>query len=189
MLAKSSLNEISFDKSIVLNDNEFKLLKNDRFILNKLVNDDYLDVNICSVILHDQDIDEEIGQLKTPHYHVAIRFNKKFMNKSVIERLVELFHINENQITIKKLSSLESYTRYLIHLDDGDKHPYLPFDIVTNNQDFVNDCLKNICIKDEKHCLEVVKRFHYHYEDIIVNVVNWKKYNSLIKDFIRMRGL
>lgn len=183
-----NLTDISYDKSIVLNDNELKLFKNERYILKKLVDDEYLDVNICSVILHDQDVDEEINQLKTNHYHCAVRFNKKLMNKSVIKRVSDIFHCNENQISVKKLTSLQSYTRYLIHLDNGDKHQYMPFDIVTNNQKFVNDSLTGVMIRDEKHCLGIVQRFHYKYEDIIVNVCNWKKYNSLIKDFIRMRN-
>lgn len=182
-----NLKEISYDKSIVLNENELKLLKNCNYILKKLCDDEFLDVNICSVILHDQDIDEEINQMKTLHYHIAVRFNKKLMNKSVIRRISDIFHINENQISVKKLTSLQSYTRYLIHLDNGDKYQYMPFDIVTNNQKFVNECLTGIMIRDEKHCLGIVQRFHYKYEDVITNCCNWKKYNSLIKDFIRMR--
>lgn len=188
-MAKENLKEISYDFSIVLNDTGADLLKNERNILKKLCDNEKLDINICSVIRHDQDIDEEINQLKTLHYHCAVRCNRKLMVSSLIKEVVNTFHINENQISVKKLSSLESYTRYLIHLDNGDKYQYMPFDIVSNNQKYVNDCLTKMMIRDERHCLGIVQRFHYKYEEIITNVVNWKKYNSLIKDFIRMRNI
>lgn len=186
---KDNLKQVGCDFSIVLNENEFKLLKNERYILKKLLESDYLSVNICSVIKHDHDIDDEINQVKTLHYHCAVRFNHNFMVKSVIKKISDMFHINENQISVEKLTSLESYTRYLIHLDNGDKYHYCLFDIVTNNQKYVNECITKIMIKDYQHCIKIVQDFHYRYEVIIAKVCNYKNYNSLIKDLIRMRNL
>lgn len=184
---KDKLNERSYQFSIVLNDSSAMLLKNDRFIYNKLINNDVYKINFLAVMLHDKDIDEETNHLKTIHYHIVIEFDCVLRLKTIINLVSDLFHINDNQISIEKCNSLDAQIRYLIHLDDKDKVQYLPFDIISNNDIKVGNALSMIRIRDNQDCVRIVQKFHYKYEEIIMSVVNYKSYNGLIKDLIRMR--
>lgn len=182
-LEKRFKNQRSNKFTIILNDNELKLFKNSKYIYNKLMTAENYAVNFIGVICHDKDTDEQ-GQLKTIHYHVVIYYDKTYRIGSIINLLIELFHCNENQITIDKCNDLVAQTRYLIHLDDGDKEQYLPFDVYTNNVEEFNKYCSATRVKDISQLIAIVKRCHYDLEEIMLKVVNYDKWRRFINDLV-----
>lgn len=74
--------------------------------------------------LHDSDISDD-GSLKKEHYHVIFVFDG---NKT--EAQVKLICERIKSIGLKNVTSLRSYARYLIHLDDPDKFQYLASNVI-----------------------------------------------------------
>jgi len=74
---------------------------------------------------HDQDITAE-GKHKKDHYHVMIIFDGPKEVNSASELLKEVGCIEYTQ----SIHSVTSYARYLCHLDDHDKHPYDPKEVL-----------------------------------------------------------
>lgn len=170
--------------TIVLNDNELELFKNATNIVNKLLCDFDLGVSYVASIKHDNDIDEETNHLKTLHYHVVLELDKICTCGSLLKRLCNIFHCNENQVTLDKCTSLCMQSRYLIHLDDFDKAQYSRYDVATNNQALFNDYLLFIKIRDMKDLISRVKEYHYDLEIIMSKIVNYEKYRKYINDII-----
>lgn len=179
---KQFKNQRSDTFSLVLNDNELNLLKSAKNIKDKLESTLWT-MNFIAVIKHDKDEDEN-HNLKTVHYHLVIEFNGCYRIGTIINYLTDIFHINENQISIEKCTSLPMQTRYLCHIDDFDKHQYDPQDISTNNIKTVTDFYNQLYIKSIPDCVEVTKRFHYDMEEIMKTVANYDKYRKYINDLI-----
>lgn len=182
-LEKRFKNQRSTKFTIVLNDNELNLFKSSKNIYNKLMTAENYSVNFIGVICHDKDTDEQ-GNLKTKHYHVVISYDKTYRIGSIINLLTDLFHCNENQITIDKCNDLVAQTRYLIHLDDGDKEQYLPFDVYTNDVETFNKYCLVTKVKSISELIAVVKRYHYDLEEIMLNIVNYDKWRRYINDLV-----
>jgi hypothetical protein len=75
--------------------------------------------------LHDKDI-EETGEVKKPHYHIALIFStmKSFEQiKEITDKL--------NSPIPQLVGSMEGLVRYMIHMDQPDKFQYLRSDIVS----------------------------------------------------------
>lgn len=177
------LNQRSDKFTIVLNDNEIKLFKSSRNIFLEFNTDIDLSPIFVAVIMHDRDTDEN-NVLKTKHYHVVLHLNKIVRIGTMINKICDMFHCHPNQVTIDKCNSICMQTRYLCHLDDFDKYPYLQCDISTNNMDIVNRYFKLTIIRDIADCVAVVKQYHYNLEDIMLNVSNYEKWRRIINDLI-----
>ena len=177
------LNQRTDKFTIVLNDSGADLLKSTNYIYNKIMCDE-MDIVYLAIIKHDKDINEEDGHVKTPHYHVVLITGGVYRLSSIINWLVKLFHINENQITIDKCNSIAMQSRYLTHMDDFDKTPYLMTEVKTNDE----DAYKRYCnlqrVKDLNDLLSVVKYYNYDLERIMVNVMNYDKYRKYVLDLI-----
>lgn len=169
--------------TIVLNDNELHLFKSSENIVKLLTSDDTKYINFIACIKHDKDKDEH-GILKTVHYHVVIQFDCRYSFGTVIDFLTFTFKCNENQITIDKCNDLCAQSRYLIHLDDGDKEPYLPFDVVTNKQVELDKFFKTQKITSITQLISVVRSYHYDLEEIMMNITNYDKWRRHICDLI-----
>lgn len=178
------LNRRSDKFTIVLNDNELNLFRNSRYIYNKMMCDDTITIVYLAIIKHDLDLDESTNQLKTLHYHVIIQFNGVYRVQSVISWISKLFHCNDNQITIDKCNSLCMQSRYLIHIDDFDKHAYDKTDVVTNLPNVFERYLRQVFIADLHDLIVVVKQYHYNLEDIMENIGNYDKYRKYVNDLI-----
>lgn len=84
-----------------------------------------LRLNYSSIwIKHDQDIDEETGELKKPHYHFVI----KLKNAKTISAISKESLVDEHMIEpVKK--SFDGSLRYLIHFGRDDKYQYSPNEV------------------------------------------------------------
>lgn len=88
-----------------------------------------------SAILHDKDIileGEDKGKVKRPHYHVVLNAYDKIRKTTLINKLSNLLKIDRDTITIDALNDKNALLRYLLHLDNPEKHLYAPFEIFTN---------------------------------------------------------
>lgn len=180
------LNQRSNKFTIVLNDNELHLFKNSRFIVRQFTTEEDLCCIFIACILHDKDVDHETNHVKTPHYHVVVYFDRNYRIGSIINLIVNMFHCNENQISIDKCTSIEMQTRYLIHLDEyeNDKHHYLQSDVVTNREDILDNYLTLVKIGDLKDCIKVVRQYHYDLEEIMAHISNYDTFRKYINDLI-----
>jgi hypothetical protein len=93
------------------------ILYTDNEVHKEIINDMSKSLR-CVGAYHDMDIDDN-GELKKPHYH----FITKFDVPSTEGSLLKLFpNIEENLCFCIK--SFKAQARYLLHLDDADKHLY-----------------------------------------------------------------
>lgn len=169
--------------TLVLNDSGANVLKNSRYIYNKIMTDSK-DIVFIALIYHDQDLDELINQLKTPHYHIVIQFASNYRIGSIINWLVDLFHLNENQITIEKCTAIDSQCRYLTHMDDLDKFPYDKTDIITNDLEVLKRYQSVQYVRDLGDLIRLVKEYNYNLELIMTKIKNYDKYRKYILDLI-----
>ena len=86
---------------------------------------------IYAYILHDKDILDD-GTFKKPHWHIIIRFP----NPRSLDALKKL--LNHNYI---ETCNFYFYSRYLLHLDNPDKHLYSVSDISSNMINNIVACL------------------------------------------------
>lgn len=179
------LNQRSETFCIVLNDSGADVFHNSRYIRDKLKYCEELEVIFVAVIKHDRDLDDDTKQLKTLHYHVVLQLDKMCRIGTMINKLVDLFSCNANQITIDKCNSLVMQVRYLIHLDDIDKYHYPLFDIETNDEEFVAKCFtyrKTIQSIDE--LITLVNQYGRNLLELmkVIGYENYKKYRVVIND-------
>ena len=180
---EDKLNQRSNKFTIVLNDNELHLFKDSVNILNKMYGDEKLGVLYIAIIKHDRDKDEN-GNIKTMHYHVVLSLNNNCRIGTLLNKICDLFHCNENQVTIDKCSSLEMQSRYLLHLDDFDKEDYFQYEVVTNKRDVFENYINLEKISDLKELISVVKRCHYDLETIMITIANYDRWRKYINDLI-----
>lgn len=178
------LNQRSDKFTIILNDNELQLFKNTRHVYLTLNCDEDLSPVFLACIKHDKDFDEETKQYKTVHYHVVIQCDKICRIGTMIHKISDLFHCNENQITIDKCNSIVMQTRYLCHLDDFDKAPYYINDVECNDEEVLRRYFELVIVRDIHDLISVVKRYNYDLETIMCNVAHYDKWRRHINDLI-----
>lgn len=177
-------NKRSNSFTIILNDSGADVLKSARNIYRKIMCSE-MDIVFVACILHDRDKREDDKEsLKTPHYHIVLSFNGTYRIKTVINWLMDLFLINENQITIDKCIDVCMQTRYLCHLDDFDKAKYFESEVCTNDSDCLERYYRLCKIKDLHDLIGVVKHYNYNLEEIMDNVASYDKWRKYINDLI-----
>ena len=153
----------------ILNDNGADLFHNSKFILNKLI--EVFSPTFCAVIKHDKDIDDEINQLKTIHYHVVMCCYSNMILQSYLFMICKTFHCNENQITIEKCGDIVMSTQYLIHQNDLDKYQYYPFDIESNDTKVLHAYLSKIVkINTTEEAVALYDRFDGNIRSLMKNL-------------------
>ena len=180
---EEKLNMRSDKFTIVLNDNELQLFKNTKNIFDKFMCSEKLSPVYLACIKHDRDKDDK-GDLKTVHYHVVVQLDKICRIGTLLNYISDLFHCNENQITIDKCNSLCMQSRYLCHVDDFDKYPYLYADVMCNAYDVFNRYYNLVIVRDLHDLICVVKKYNYDLETIMVSISNYDKWRKYINDLI-----
>lgn len=178
------LNQRSDKFTIVLNDNELNLLKSARHILKEFKLSEKIGLVFIAVIKHDRDKLADGVSLKTLHYHVVVHLNKICRISTLLNYLMDTFHLNENQISMDKCNSLCMQSRYLIHLDDFDKERYFESEVETNDRDVLNRYFSLVIIRDIHDLIGVVKKYNYDLEEIMLNISNYDKWRKYINDLI-----
>lgn len=169
--------------TIILNDNELEFFVNAKTIVKRFMTEQDISPVFIACIKHDKDLDET-NHLKTIHYHVVIQVDKICRVQTMINRIMDIFHCNENQITLDKCNSIVMQTRYLCHLDDFDKWQYFPSEVVTNDVDVLNRYYSLVIVRDIHDLIGVVKHYNYDLEEIMQNVAHYDKWRKYINDLI-----
>ena len=177
------LNQRSDKFSIVLNDNELELFKNARNVVNKFMLQDDITIVYIACIMHDRDKDDN-GNLKTKHYHVVLQLNSVCRIGTLLNRISDIFHCNQNQVSIEKCSSLCMQSRYLMHLDDFDKEDYDITDVVCNDYDVLKRYYNLVFVRDLHDLIVLVHNYHYDLEQIMLSIGNYDKWRKYINDLI-----
>lgn len=81
-------------------------------------------INCLISPLHDSDLNPD-GSPKKPHYHVLIMFD----SVKTLEQCEE-FTKSFGGVGKEKINSIRGYARYLCHLDNPEKAPYNPNDVI-----------------------------------------------------------
>lgn len=74
--------------------------------------------------LHDCDVNAD-GELKKEHYHILFVFDGK-KSYTQVEEICDLI----GSVGLEAVNSTRAYARYLCHLDNPDKHQYIPEDVL-----------------------------------------------------------
>lgn len=166
---KDKLLQRSTQVCLVLNDNGANLFKNSQYLCKKII--EIFSPIFVAVIKHDQDMDEDINQIKTLHYHVVISCYQNMILQSYLLMLVAGLHCNENQIQIEKCSDIVMATQYLIHQNDLDKYQYYPFDVVSNDTNTLNHYLSKIVkITTTEQAIQLYDRYDGNIRELMRNL-------------------
>lgn len=80
--------------------------------------------------LHDKDINQKATdngdpEYKKPHHHIIVMYDSVKTNEQA-----KAFFDSFNAVGLERVASLRGYARYLIHMDNPDKHRYEATDII-----------------------------------------------------------
>jgi hypothetical protein len=73
--------------------------------------------------LHDKDVNPD-GEIKKPHWHVQFVFDSVKTDEQVQEIIDTI-----GGVGLERINSYRGYARYLCHLDNPEKHQYLPEEV------------------------------------------------------------
>lgn len=76
------------------------------------------------------------GEIKKPHYHIVVHSS----SNCILRNAARKFGVESNYV--EKVGNLRKMIRYLVHLDNPEKHQYSPDTIITNNSEKLEDYLK-----------------------------------------------
>ncbi len=83
------------------------------------------------------------------HYHIIIETRSNLAKNTIINMFAKQLKCNRDIVQVLYVIDFVKENRYLIHLDDPDKEPYLIYDVITNDIDRYTDIIdKNIDVND-----------------------------------------
>lgn len=128
MQGRSDLFEIVLQKVDTLN----KKTIEENILKEYLIKSD--NIRFWAFILHDKDIDNN-GAVKTPHYHIVVKFYSPYGKNTIINAFAKDLMINKNIIGVQIVRSLVSITRYLSHSDSPEKYRYNELHVCSSNNE------------------------------------------------------
>lgn len=102
-------------------------------------------------ILHDSDFDMETGELKKAHYHVIMSFKTPRHLKTISNYFSDYQQFKPN--SFERIRNITGAKRYLIHLDDGDKHRYDACEVITNDKNLVDQLVDNTSNREKSEMM------------------------------------
>ena len=87
------------------------------------------------LILHDSDYDIETGECKKPHYHVIFTYKSPYRLPTVVNHFSE-FSDKLKDNSFERIINITGAKRYLVHIDNPEKHQYKPDQVETNDLQF-----------------------------------------------------
>lgn len=98
-------------------------------------------------ILHDKDFDIETGECKKPHYHVLFTFKYPLQLRTVANYFSVFSHkLKDN--SFERIRNIDGAKRYLVHIDNQEKHQY-KFECVETNDKQYKDVFLDKKSKDD----------------------------------------
>lgn len=130
-------------------------------ILNHIINSNYKYI----YVIHDEDLDDN-NNLKKPHIHLILSFDYVKSYRKLISDL-EL-----DEKFIQSVENIKTTSRYLLHLDNSNKHQYPYSSLVTNDMEFYRKYFINS--ESEEENIHLILEFIVHYKGIV-------RYNDLCR--------
>lgn len=135
-------------------------------------------------IVHDMDVNEDTGEIERPHIHLVLETKTRHTFLGVVRKISEAFGISKERVSVRETRNENASIRYLMHMDDPEKQPYLPFDVMTNDKEMLNVAILNSSlelnieglievISNSKNELEVARK---------IGLKNYQRYRSVIRD-------
>lgn len=128
MQGRSDLFEIVLQKEDTLN---HKTIEADT-LKEYLIKSD--NIRFWAFMLHDKDKDVN-GVIKTPHYHIVLKFYSPYGKNTIINAFAKDLMINKNIVGVQIVRSLVSITRYLSHSDSPEKVRYNELHVCSSNNE------------------------------------------------------
>lgn len=124
------------------------------------------------------------GEIERIHWHIVFEYQSRKTYTGVIRDLADLLLVSDNRISVDPCRSKVASIRYLMHLDDPDKAPYLPSDVLTNHYPMLVEAIsrnwEELTIED---IVDVVKNAHNEMDVITrIGLKNYQRYRSTIND-------
>lgn len=148
-----------------------------------------------ALIRHDCDLEnsEDVGSVNAiakvsrPHFHIVARSYSRTYFNPIKKKIMQLFSLSENVVTVDKVLSLTGSLRYLIHLDNPEKHQYDINKIITNNTSWL---YSNMKISEEsytEYLIQAMDESNGDYRELlrILGLNVCKKYHSVIYMYYR----
>ena len=99
-------------------------------------------------ILHDSDYDKETGEVIKPHYHALFTYKNPVILSTVVNHFKDFSEkLKEN--SFNRIRNITGAKRYLVHIDNPEKHQYKPDQVETNDKTF-DDLFLEKKSKDEE---------------------------------------
>ena len=99
-------------------------------------------------ILHDKDFDIETGECKKAHYHVLMTFKYPLQLRTVINYFSDFSHkLKDN--SFERIRNIDGAKRYLVHIDNKEKHQYNPDQVETNDLQYKDIFIQKRSIDEE----------------------------------------
>lgn len=140
-------------------------------------------------IIHDKDTLEN-GELKRPHLHLILDFQKHRSIESVITTLSSALNISSNRIGVIAIMDMASMVRYLTHEDNEDKYKYDPKEVHTNNQILYERFVSGTKL-DFNYLLQCLQKLDYRYLDLMkyhyITLEEFRRYRVVILDICNDR--
>lgn len=139
------------------------------------------------IILHDKDTSEE-GEIKKEHYHIVMKTRKRITLGGLLKEMSALLRINITAINAKETINEVASIRYLLHLDQEEKHKYAPFEILTKRQDILKSALEGKEIAEEltaQLLIEIIKTNKNKLKIMeAIGLANYTRYRGAVIDII-----
>lgn len=139
-------------------------------------------------IVHDQDKDDD-GNFKRSHTHVVLETRTRHTCLGVVRLLAESFGVASDRVSVRETKNQNQAIRYLMHLDDFEKTPYPPFDVITDCPDNLNYAIQST--EQELNWETLKKAIHMSKNlDSLVSKIglkNYSRYRAVIQDFVRFK--
>lgn len=141
-------------------------------------------------IVHDMDYDDDTGEVKRPHIHIVLETRTRHTFLGVVRKISEAFGIAKERVSVRETRNENASIRYLMHMDDPEKQPYLPFDVMTNDKEGLNVAILNSSaelnieelieiIANSRNELEVARK---------IGLKNYQRYRGVIRDLAPIVG-
>lgn len=136
-------------------------------------------------VLHDQDVTEE-GEMKRPHIHLVLETSTRHTFLGVLRSVCSAFLVDETRVSVRECRQQPMMIRYLMHMDDPDKTPYNPFDVVTDDPSTLNQAITSPsqeltlddlvkAIEKTDNPLDLARR---------IGLKNFKQYQRVIQELV-----
>lgn len=135
--------------------------------------------------LHDSDLDEN-GELERPHWHIALDLRTRHTKQGIINILARCLSVAKERVSVRECRSLTRSIRYLMHMDNPEKTPYLPSDVITNDKSGLIQAMS--CSSDDLNFTDLITAIKASKSPVeLINRIglrNYQRYRSTILDLL-----